>query len=194
MLINPRIAYEDDIQACMAAMHAHGLILYPSETHWCLGCHALDDVAIAKLMSLKPIKEMDFFELLMTDHRQLSRFLAAPLPDLSDRLAQFDSPTTVVYSNAIELTHELLTSDGSIAIRLTTDPFCRSLIKRMKAPLLAVPAFQQHEPPPMGLFAVSSFWKDKADYQVKWRQEERTFGQTLHVVRLEPDGSFSKLR
>lgn len=189
-----RMAYEEDIVSCVSTLANHGIILYPTDTIWGIGCNALDSEAIEKIKSLKQRDEQKSFILLMTDLKQLSKFIAAPLPDLEDKLNAFSIPTTVVYPNAINLPDSILAPDGSIAARITRDPFCRSLIKRLKAPIVSTSANLRDEANPFFFNQISQEIRLGVDYIVKWRQNDLVPHQPSTILKLEKDGQFSKIR
>ena len=132
--------------------------------------------------------------LLMTDTRQLSQYIASPPPDLESKLEQFTEPTTVVYEHAVNLPSSVLAQDGSVAIRITKDPFCRSLIKRIRKPLVSTSANLSGDASPIHFGLINSFILKAADYVVHWRQHDISTRQPSTIVKLQKDGQFIKIR
>ena len=186
--------YESDIQQAVSVMRQHGVILFPGDTIWGLGCDATDEVAITRLVKIKQRALDKQFVILMTDLKQLANYIAAPPPDLEWLLQQFDQPTTVVYPNAINLPNALIAEDGSIAIRLTKDPFSRSLIKRLRQPIISTSANFSGQPSPTCFADIPQALKNSVDYVVNWRQEETEAREASAIMKLQSDGSFLKLR
>ena len=189
-----RMAYEEDIQRCVSCLNGHGVILYPTDTIWGLGCNALDEVAIDKIIDLKKRDKHKSFVLLMTDVKQLSKYIASPPPDLQDKLASFSSPTTIIYDHAINLPQSVMAPDGSVAVRITSDPFCRSLIKRLKVPLLSTSANLSGEPSPTHFNLIDRGLMAQVDYTVKWNQGVTEAKMPSTILKLNKDGSFTKIR
>lgn len=188
-----RADYEEDIQECMRVFRQHGIILYPTDRRWGIGCSALDDEAIDRVLKLKEGAVEKRFTLLMTDVRQLSKYIASPLPDLESRLKEFSLPNTIIYDQAINLPQDLIAQDGSIAIRIVSDPFCRSLIKRMKSPLVETSANLIGDESPTTFYQIDDKVLQGVDYMVRWRREESISNTISTLYKLNKDGSFSKL-
>jgi L-threonylcarbamoyladenylate synthase len=186
--------YEDDVKTCVQVMNHHGVILYPTDTIWGLGCSAQSEQAIDKIFEIKKRSPQKSFVLLMTDVKQLSRYLANPLPDLETILSQFTRPTTIIYQDAINLPQKLISQQGSIAVRITRDPFCRSLIRRMRQPLVSTSANISGEEAAANFSEMNEAIKLKADYVVQWRQDDRQSQSASAILKLEADGSFTKIR
>lgn len=186
--------YENEIQACMQAFDRHGVVLYPTDTIWGLGCKADDEKAIQKIFQIKQRSQQKSFVLLMTDVKQLSRYIASPPPDLESILEKFTSPTTVIYPSAINLTETLFAKDGSIAVRITKDPFCRSLIKRMRVPLVSTSANISGEQHPSCFTEISSDILTSVDYVVRWRQEESGSALPSSMFKLGEHSEMIKVR
>ena len=186
--------YENDIKASVQSMQNGGVILYPTDTIWGLGCDVHDQKAIDRIIEIKKRAPNKSFVLLMTDIRQLSKYLANPLPDLEDLVAQFSEPTTIIYENAINLSEKLMGADGSIAVRITRDPFCRSLIKRLRSPLVSTSANISGMGGAPNFAGISEYIKKAADYVVRWRQDDLTERSASTILKLANDGSFSKIR
>lgn len=186
--------FENDIVACIPVLRQGGVILYPTDTIWGLGCNALDEKGIEKIVTIKKRDESKKFVLLMTDTRQLMQFIADPFPGLDELLQQFSTPTTVIYPNAINLPAALTADDGSIAVRVTRDPFCRSLIKRLRAPLVSTSANFSGEEAPKSFADINADIINLVDYTVKWRQEEQAENAPSSILKLYADGTFTKIR
>lgn len=186
--------YENDIQQCMRAFEKHGVILYPTDTIWGLGCNADDEIAIQKIFQIKQRPPQQSFILLMTDAKQLRRYIASPPPQLEDILSSFHLPTTIIYPSAINLPASLIASDGSIAVRITADPFCRSLIKRMRAPLVSTSANISGEPHPALFSNMNPQILKEVDYVVQWRQEDEQKSSPSSIYRYDENHELIQIR
>ncbi len=186
--------YEKDLQEALAVIRNHGVILYPGDTIWGLGCDVSDELAVQRLFEIKQRDVNKRFVILMTDTKQLMKYLADPPPDLSDILTAFSRPTTVVYSHAINLPDSIISEDGTVAIRLTKDPFCRSLIKRLRQPIVSTSANVSGKASPQTFSDIDEEIKSRADYVVKWRQEEVEPQQASDIFKLDSQGNLHRLR
>jgi L-threonylcarbamoyladenylate synthase len=187
-------AYEHDIKVCHDILKLGGTILYPTDTTWGIGCDATNPDAVDKIFKVKHRDASKSFVVLMTDIRQLSQYLAAPPPDLESKINGFTEPTTIIYPNAIQLADQLLAEDGSVAVRITQDPFCRSLIKRFRKPLVSSSANLSGHPPPLHFALIDKAITREVDYVVQWRQDDISTRQPSAILKLMPDGSFMKIR
>lgn len=189
-----KTAFENDIRQCVAALQQCGVILYPTDTIWGLGCDAADEAAIEKISKLKHRPVQKSFVVLLADARQIFQFVAAPPPDIIELLAGFEEPTTVVYPDGLNLAPGVLAADGSVAIRVTKDAFCKALIKRFGGPVVSTSANISGELPPRFFQDINPEIIDGADYVVRFRQEEVAEKKASRILRLLPDGSFERLR
>lgn len=186
--------YENDIQESLKVFREHGILLYPTDTVWGLGCPADDELGIQKIFELKKRPANKSFILLMTEVKMLFRYLANPQPDLESLLQQFTEPTTIIYPNGINLPNSVLGPQGSIAVRITQDPFCRSLIKRIKKPLVSTSANFSGEPSTSLFQELHPELVAGADYVVQWRREEHKPAQPSTILAWQEDGSLLRLR
>lgn len=186
--------YENDIQESIKTFAQHGVVLYPTDTIWGLGCLADDEIAIEKIYNIKQRPAEKIFILLMTDVKQLSKYVANPLPDLQSMIAHFDVPTTIIYDNAINLPTSLIAADGSIAVRITKDAFCRSLIKRTQKPIVSTSANLSGAISPSIYSTVEDVIKKQVDYIVHHRQDDETISAPSSILKLLPSGEFLKIR
>lgn len=184
-----------EVKIATEVIEEGGLILYPTDTIWGIGCDALNETAISKIFKLKNRADSKSLIILLAEAKDLFKFVANPHPDIISIVQSFEHPTTVIYDQAIGLPSSLISSDGSIAIRVTKDPFCKSLIKRMKKPLVSTSANISGNPSPKGFTTVNTEIKKGVDYIVKHRQEESY--QELKpstIIRIHANGSFEKIR
>ncbi len=186
--------FEADVQKCVQTMQQDGVILYPTDTIWGLGCEADNEKAIEKIYQIKKRDKVKSFVILMTDVKQLLKYLANPMLGLEEIIQQYSEPTTIIYENAILLPDILMGENNSIAVRITKDPFCRSLIKRIKKPIVSTSANFSGEPSATCFQHIHSDILVAADYVVRWRQNETQARQASSIVKLNHDGSVLKIR
>src|SRR5262249_39800922 len=117
-----------DIEPCLSALRRGGIILYPTDTIWGIGCDATNEVSEEKILALKNRPEKKGLIVLIADEKDLFHYTSQPDPAVLHFLEKTEKPTTVIYEGMINLA-ENLSEDGTIAIRLVKDPFCRHLIR-----------------------------------------------------------------
>ena len=176
--------FEDDISAAMPVLRHGGLILYPTDTIWGIGCDATDEAAVQKVFALKKRSESKSLVVLLADARDLLHYVANPRPDMADMIAGFTRPTTVVYEGALGLAPNVISDDGSIAIRIVKDDFCRHLIKRLRKPLVSTSANISGTPSPARFTEVAEEIRNGVDYVVKHRQEEAAANIASRIIRI----------
>ncbi|MDR6570405.1 L-threonylcarbamoyladenylate synthase [Chitinophaga ginsengisegetis] len=186
--------FEDDISAAMPVLRTGGLILYPTDTIWGIGCDATDETAVQKIYALKKRSESKSLVILLADAKDLLHYVANPRPDMADIIAGFTRPTTVIYEGALGLAPNVIGEDGSIAIRIVKDPFCRHLIKRLRKPLVSTSANISGEPSPASFREVSANIRNGVDYVVKYRQNDETTSAASRIIRINKDGSIVIIR
>lgn len=186
--------FENDVQKCVETIRQNGVILYPTDTIWGLGCDAENETAIQKIFEIKKRDKQKSFVLLMTDVNQLSKYIANPLPDLETLISAFVKPTTIIYENAINLPSSVIANDGTIAVRITKDSFCRSLIKRIKKPLVSTSANLSGESSASNYSKINKEVISSVDYVVRWKQEDMNENHSSTIMKLMRDGNFMKIR
>lgn len=188
------IDFENDVTASLEALRAGGLILYPTDTIWGIGCDATDEAAVKKVFDLKQRPEAKSLVILLAEVRDLLKYVAHPSPDISDMIAGFDRPTTVIYEGALDLAPNVINSDGTVAIRIVRDTFCRHLIKRLRKPLVSTSANISGQPSPASFRDVDAAIKEGVDYVVNYRQEDTTPAKPSRIIKLLKDGSVQVIR
>lgn len=187
-------SFEADIRHCVATLQNGGTILYPTDTVWGLGCDALNDAAVQKIFELKHRPPGKTMIVLLAQARDVLHYVAAPHPDIIDIIENFDRPTTVVYDGALGLADSLVAEDGSIAIRVVNDPFCKALIKRLQRPLVSTSANISGAPTPVHFADVAPAIVLGVDYAVQYRRDDTTARPPSRIVRIQDDGSLQILR
>lgn len=186
--------FEEDVKSCMHVLEQAGVILYPTDTIWGLGCDALNEAAVDKVFAIKNRPKEKSLIVLLADARDILQYVAAPHPDVIDIVNSFDRPTTVVYDGAIGFPGNVVYEDGSIAIRVTTDPFCKALIKRLGKPIVSTSANISGAPSALLYAQVSDEIKKAVDYTVQYRQNDTTPAQPSCIVKIKDDGSLDIIR
>lgn len=186
--------FETDITPCLRVLKEGGLILYPTDTVWGIGCDATNEAAVQDVFTLKQRDETKSLVILLADVRDLMQYIAHPHPDLANILQGFDRPTTVIYDGALGLARNAIHQDGSVAIRIVQDEFCRHLIKRLRKPLVSTSANLSGQPTPATFAAIDPAIKEGVNYVVQYRQNDTTVKPPSRIIRLHDNGSLDVIR
>jgi L-threonylcarbamoyladenylate synthase len=193
-LRNAMIDFQNDITQCLQVLNSGGTILYPTDTIWGIGCDATNAQAVERIFTIKQRPQEKSMIILLADERDVLQYVTNPDLRVFDYLQSTQKPTTVVYEGAIGLADNVISSDGSIAIRLVDDPFCRHLIKRFRKPLVSTSANISGEPAPASFRNISEHIKQSVDYIVQYRQSDDTPARASSVIKWNKDGTPTIIR
>lgn len=186
--------FEADITASLQVLRTGGLILYPTDTIWGIGCDATNPAAVEKVFALKKRNESKSLVILLAEARDLVKYTSQPDPAIADIIDSFDRPTTIIYEGALGMAPNVIAADGSVAIRIVRDTFCRHLIKRLRAPLVSTSANISGDPSPANFNGISTEIKTGVEYIVQHRQNDIRPAVASRIVRIRRDGSLEILR
>jgi L-threonylcarbamoyladenylate synthase len=186
--------FTEDLEASLKVLKSGGLIVYPTDTIWGIGCDATNAAAVARIYQLKQRAESKSMIVLVADSRDVLKHTAGVDLSLFDYLKQQTKPTTVIYSGAIGLAPNLLAEDGSVGIRIVDEPFCRHLIKRLRVPIVSTSANISGEPSPGWFGEIDPAILDGVDYTVKYRQEDKEKKVPSSVIRPSRGGQIEVIR
>ena len=175
--------FEKDIEKCLEVLKADGLILYPTDTVWGVGCDATNEKAVEKIYKLKKRSDEKAMIVLVADEKDIRLHVAAPDLSLFDYLDKTTKPTTVVYEGALGFADNLVAKDGSIAIRICKEEFCRRLIKRFRKPIVSTSANISGMPAPKFFKEISEEIKNGVDHIVRYKQQDETSAQPSSLIK-----------
>lgn len=190
-MINP---FQDELTKALAVLREGGIILYPTDTIWGIGCDATNEAAIEKIYQLKQRSESKSLIVLVDDDARLQRYVKEVPPLAWDLMEYSEKPITIIYPTAINLPAGVVADDGSIAIRIVKDEFCKQLIRQLKKPLISTSANISNQPSPVSFSDISALVLQGVDYVVNLRQQENKQVQPSTIVRLELDGKIKFIR
>ena len=187
------MSFEKDIEKCLDVLKSGGLILYPTDTVWGIGCDATNEKAVEKIYKLKKRSDEKAMIVLVADEKDIMLHVAAPDLSLFDYLDKTTKPTTVVYEGALGFADNLVAKDGSIAIRISKEEFCRRLIKRFRKPIVSTSANISGMPAPKFFKEISDEIKNGVDHIVRYKQEDETSTQPSSLIKWD-NGNVTILR
>lgn len=185
--------FSQDLEQCLKVLSAGGIILYPTDTLWSLGCDATNEEAVEKLIRLKGSTATKGLIVILASERDILKYVTQPDLSVFDYLAQKTNPTTVIYEGGTGVADHVLAADGTIAICLVKDEFCRHLVKRFRKPIVSTSANLQVNPTPSFFNEVENELKESVDYIVQYRQHDTHASPPSSVVRWNFDGTFTIL-
>lgn len=184
----------EDIKKACEVMAAGGLILYPTDTIWGIGCDATNEEAVRKVYALKHRADHKAMLLLMDSSAKLNYYVQE-VPDVAwDLIELTESPLTVIYSGARNVAPSLLAEDGSVGIRITQEAFSHTLCERFRKPLVSTSANVSGEPSPANFSEISETIKAGVDYIVRYRQDDLSKAAPSHIIKLGAGGLVKIIR
>jgi len=175
----------DDISEIASFLQQGKVICYPTDTIWGIGCDALHEAAVDRISNIKGRAPEKGYVLLVSSIAMLKRFVPKIPPRLETLLAHHQRPLTMIYTNTVGLPDWVKAPDGSAAIRVATDEFCRELIEAFGNPIVSTSANKSGEPYPPTFGNISSEILTVVDYVVKYRQDDKTPGEPSSIARLD---------
>lgn len=186
--------YVDDIRAAVEVLRRGGIILYPTDTVWGIGCDATNAEAVKRVYDIKHREDSKAMITLVADPAMLERTVAG-IPDVAYDLIDFsERPLTIIYDRGIGVTPGLLAEDGSLAVRITTEPFSAALCRAFGRPLVSTSANISGEPTPGVFNDITDEIRSAVDYVCTSRRDETTPHSSSTIMRLSEDGTFSFIR
>lgn len=179
---------EEEITQSLKILQDGGVILYPTDTIWGLGCDATNPDAIQKIYNIKQRKESKALITLVSDKKMLKK-LTDTVPDTDIT----SDPTTVIYQNIEGLSDNLLAEDGTAAIRIVQDNFCKQLIEIFGKAIVSTSANISGTKSPKQFSDITDDIINNADYIVNLRKKERRENSS-RIIKIEKNGSITKLR
>jgi L-threonylcarbamoyladenylate synthase len=187
------VVFEKDIEQCLQVLKDGGLILYPTDTVWGIGCDSTNTAAVSKIYQLKQRPDEKAMIILVADEKQVLQYVAAPDLQVFDYLQEVQKPTTVIYQGAIGLADNLVANDGSIAIRICNDEFCKHLIKRFRKPVVSTSANISGQPTAKLFDDIADEIKNAVDYVVKYRQDDKRVSSPSSLIKWD-NGKITLIR
>lgn len=186
--------FEIEIQNSLEMLNRGGVILYPTDTVWGLGCDALNEAAIEKIYRIKNRPENKSLIILLHSFDEVKKYVTNVPLFIEDLIDSIKKPVTVIYDNAQNLPPGIIAADGTIAIRVVKDEFCQQLIKELGKPLISSSANASGEPTPLVFSQISQEIKDKVDYVVQLSHDMFHEVKTSTIIRVFVDGTYKVVR
>lgn len=184
---------KQELYSALEVLKRGGLILYPTDTVWGIGCDATNADAIDKLYALKQREESKAMICLVSDFKMLNQFVEE-VPEVAyDILKYAAKPTTIIYDQPIRVAENVIGADNTLAIRVTKDDFCSQLIRKFRKPIVSTSANISGQKTPNSFSEISPAVSENVDYIVNLRRNQKNAAPSA-IIKLTNDGKVSVLR
>ena len=187
-------SFNDDLIKAVDILRTGGIILYPTDTIWGIGCDATNSASVKRIYEIKQRTDAKSMLILMENPNLLNSYISE-VPEIAwDLIEVADNPLTIIYPGAKNLAPNLIAPDGSIGIRITTEPFSQQLIQRFRKPLVSTSANISGQRSPRNYSEISNEIKSLVDYIVAYRQDDPTKSQPSGIIKLGLGGQIEIIR
>lgn len=184
----------EDIKKACEVLRNGGVILYPTDTIWGIGCDATNEEAVKRIYEIKQRSDNKSM-LVLTDNPVRLEQYVSDVPSIAwDLIDLTDKPLTIIYDNAKNLAVNLIADDGSIGIRVTDEAFSRELCKQFRKPIVSTSANVSGETAPAVFREISEEIKASVDYIVSYRQADNKKNPPSSIIKLEKNGTIQIIR
>tara|TARA_B100000963_G_scaffold109444_1_gene95276 strand:- start:3515 stop:4075 length:561 start_codon:yes stop_codon:yes gene_type:complete len=185
---------KENIQNCINTLKKGGIILYPTDTVWGIGCDASNPKAIQKIYDLKGRTSSKALITLVGCEVMLER-IVINMPEIAwDLIESANRPLTLIYDEVRDIAPNAIAEDGSCGIRLTKDAFCQQLIQRFAKPIISTSANISGEDTPKNFNSISDTILKGVDFVVNYRQNEATSKKSSNIIKLKNNGEIKIIR
>ncbi|MCD6113250.1 MAG: threonylcarbamoyl-AMP synthase [Bacteroidales bacterium] len=185
---------EQEINNTLKVLNKNGIILYPTDTIWGIGCDATNYKAVEKINKIKKRTKDKNFIVLIDDIKKLRNYVENIPEILYDLIESIDTPLTIIYPYAKNLTKNVIAKDNSIGIRITKDVFCKKLIQLFGKPIVSTSANISGEENPIYFNKISKDIINSVDYVVDLFHDRIKEIKPSTIIKLKVNGEFSVIR
>lgn len=187
-------SFTEDIIKAVEVLRAGGIILYPTDTIWGIGCDATNVAAVKRIYEIKQRQDTKSMLVLMENPNLLNSYLVE-VPEIAwDLIEVAESPLTIIYPGAKNLASNLIAADGTIGIRITNEAFTQQLIQRFRKPVVSTSANMSGEKSPRNFSEISDDIKQSVDYIVSFRQDDLSRSNPSGIIKLGVGGQIEIIR
>lgn len=188
------MTFEEDIKNAVEVLKRGGVILYPTDTIWGIGCDATNAKAVERIYEIKQRADSKALIVLLGNSNDLYRYVDE-VPDVAMELLEVSvRPTTIIYDRGINLAKNVTAEDGSIAIRVSSDRFCRQLCRALRRPLVSTSANISGQASPPTFKKISPEIINAVDYVVEHRRNDSTIASPSIIIKISNDSTFKIIR
>ena len=189
-----RVQQDADIAQCLKVLSAGGLILYPTDTVWGIGCDATNADAVRRVYQLKQRDDSKALIVLIDSADHLDHYVV-DVPMIARELIDVAvNPLTIIYEGAYNIAPNVLGDEDSVGIRIPNDEFCHRLCERFGKPIVSTSANVSGKPTANRFADIDSTIVNGVDYAVEYRRNDTTKHQPSNIILLSRDGTFKIIR
>ena len=186
--------YKEDLDKAIQCLRSGGIILYPTDTVWGIGCDATNSEAVAKIFALKERADAKSMLVLVDSIPALDRIIPE-VPDVAyDMIDLAIRPITIIYDDAKGVAPALIAEDGSLGVRVTKERFSQDICRILRRPIVSTSANISGEPTPAVFSAISQAIVNGVDYVVNYRQLDNSKAQPSQIIKLGRGGEVKVIR
>jgi L-threonylcarbamoyladenylate synthase len=183
-----------EIHKIIEILNGGGIILYPTDTIWGIGCDATNRSAVEKVYNIKQREDTKAMLVLIESQMRLQQYITE-VPEIAYQLIEVsDKPLTIIYPGAKNLAQNLIGMDGSVGIRIPNDEFCQQLLARFKKPIVSTSANISGTISPVIFSEITDLIRKSVDYIVNWRQGDITPSTPSSIIKLGVGGEIQIIR
>lgn len=183
-----------DLTKALEVLRNGGVILYPTDTVWGIGCDATNAEAVKRIYEIKQREDSKSMLVLMENPNLLNSYIDE-VPEIAwDLIEMTDKPLTIIYSGAKNLAPNLIASDGSIGIRITNEAFTQQLIQRLRKPLVSTSANISGQKTPQNFDEITEEIINAVDYVVEYRRDDIKKYAPSSIIKLGRGGQIEIIR
>jgi L-threonylcarbamoyladenylate synthase len=187
------MSIKEEIASGKEVLSRGGVLIYPTDTVWGIGCDATDEQAVQRVTKIKNREESKGFVVLFSDIDMLSDYCEDVNSDLISFLSA-ERPTTVIIHGLMKMAVSTSSSDGSVAVRIPKDEFCILLINELGKPIISSSANSSGAGAPEQYSDIPESFLSEADYVINLLREEKTSLKPSRIIELLPSGGFNVIR
>ncbi|KAA6301989.1 MAG: Threonylcarbamoyl-AMP synthase [Candidatus Ordinivivax streblomastigis] len=185
---------EEELKKACQILKEGGVILYPTDTIWGIGCDATNEAAVRRIYEIKQRTDSKSILVLLDSTAKLDYYVDEA-PDIAlDIIELSEKPLTIIYSGAKNVASNLIASDGSLGIRITKEPFSRQLCQRLRHPLVSTSANISGQPAPANFSEISDEIIRSVDYVVNFRKDDNQKTIPSSIIQLGKGGLVKIIR
>lgn len=184
----------EDIKEACRVMQQGGVILYPTDTIWGIGCDATNEEAVRRVYEIKKRADSKAMLVLVDSPVKVDFYVDEVPPVAWDLIELSDKPITIIYSGARNLAANLLAEDGSVGIRVTNEEFSKRLCQQFRKAIVSTSANISGEPSPAVFSEISEEIKSQVDYIVGFRQDDTRRAKSSSIIKLGKGGLVKVIR
>lgn len=188
------MTYQEDISTAVEILNAGGIILYPTDTIWGIGCDATNESAIERIFFLKRRNSGKSLIILLSDFSSIKTYVTDPSETLLAYMRLQKEPLTAIFEKGKNLSDALIAGDGTVAIRVTKDDFCRELIKRTGFALTSTSANPSGQEYSGNFSGITEEIKNGVDYIAQHRRNDFNIYKPSTIIKLSNEGQIVTIR